>query len=87
MPTYEYVCDRCGHVFESFQRMSEKPLTRCPKCAGNVRRLISAGAGVIVREASSVVNHAGSTAASESCDRARPCCGRDTPCERKPCEA
>lgn len=49
MPTYEYECKACGHRFEVFQSMSEKPLRRCPECKGKVDRLIGAGAGIIFR--------------------------------------
>lgn len=49
MPTYDYVCQKCEHAFEHFQSMSSKPLTRCPKCAGRVRRLIGAGSGIIFK--------------------------------------
>ena len=40
MPTYEYACDRCG-TFEVSQRITDKPLRRCPTCKGRVRKLIS----------------------------------------------
>jgi len=50
MPTYEYTCDACGHAFESFQSITAKPIRRCPRCGRlRVRRLISAGAGVIFK--------------------------------------
>lgn len=49
MPTYEYKCDACGHLFEEFQSMNDKPLKKCPKCGGKVQRLISAGAGMIFK--------------------------------------
>ena len=32
MPTYDYVCDACGHKFEAFQPMSEEPKKKCPQC-------------------------------------------------------
>lgn len=48
MPTYEYECPRCGR-FERFQPITARPLKACPKCAGAVRRLISAGAGIIFK--------------------------------------
>ena len=34
MPTYVYACAKCGHEFEFFQSMKDKPLTVCPseKC-------------------------------------------------------
>lgn len=50
MPTYDYQCDSCGHVFETFQSMSEDPLKKCPECAElALRRLISGGSGVIFK--------------------------------------
>ena len=49
MPTYEYECSKCKYTFEEFQSINEKPLTRCPKCKGELRRLISGGAGLIFR--------------------------------------
>jgi putative FmdB family regulatory protein len=50
MPTYDYVCEACGHEFEHFQSMSDKRLRTCPKCKkpALVRR-VGAGAGVIFR--------------------------------------
>ncbi len=49
MPTYEYECKKCGHVFEEFQRMTAEPLSKCPKCSGKVVRLPGAGAGIIFK--------------------------------------
>jgi putative FmdB family regulatory protein len=40
MPTYTYQCSDCGVSFEQFQRFSDDPLTTCPSCTGNVRRVI-----------------------------------------------
>jgi putative FmdB family regulatory protein len=57
MPTYEYVCDKCGHRFEKVQPISAAPLAVCPEdlCArkrwgkGKVKRAISAGGGLIFK--------------------------------------
>ena len=49
MPAYEYLCDSCGHRFERRQKMSDAEITTCPACGGEVRRLISGGAGVIAK--------------------------------------
>jgi len=49
MPTYEYKCEKCGITFERFQKITEEPIKKCPECGGPVRRLISAGAGVIFK--------------------------------------
>jgi putative FmdB family regulatory protein len=57
MPTYEYVCEKCGHKFDQSQSMSAKPLAVCPEqvCPqrrwgkGTVKRAISGGAGIIFK--------------------------------------
>jgi putative FmdB family regulatory protein len=50
MPTYEYKCDACGTEFEKFQSISAPSIRKCPKCGKRkVRRLISAGAGLIFK--------------------------------------
>jgi putative FmdB family regulatory protein len=57
MPTYEYACSKCGHHFEKFQSIADKPLETCPEdlCAqkkwgrGRVKKKISAGAGLIFK--------------------------------------
>ena len=43
MPIYEYRCHSCGHEKEVLQRMSDKPLTKCPKCGKRrFHKLVSA---------------------------------------------
>jgi putative FmdB family regulatory protein len=49
MPTYDYICTKCGNEFEFFQKMTDKPLSKCPKCKGKVKRLIGAGSGIIFK--------------------------------------
>jgi putative FmdB family regulatory protein len=50
MPTYEYVCSKCGHQFEKFQSMRDEPLRKCPKChKAALKRLIGGGAGLIFK--------------------------------------
>jgi putative FmdB family regulatory protein len=49
MPTYEYRCKVCDFKFERFQRMKDEPVKICPKCGGEVERLISAGGGVLFK--------------------------------------
>ena len=41
MPVYEYECPACEKVFEVQQRMSDAPLTVCPNCEGNVKKIVS----------------------------------------------
>ncbi|MDH3891006.1 MAG: zinc ribbon domain-containing protein [candidate division Zixibacteria bacterium] len=49
MPTYVYRCNDCGHEFEEFQSITEKPLEVCPTCKGQVQRVISGGAGFLFK--------------------------------------
>ena len=39
MPTYEYACRACGHSFDSVQPMADAPLTICPECGGELRKV------------------------------------------------
>lgn len=42
MPIYEYRCDKCNHVFESWQKMSDPNPDKCPECgADKIEKLIS----------------------------------------------
>ena len=49
MPTYEYKCKKCGNEFEKFQSITEEPLKVCPKCQGEVFRLISKNCSFILK--------------------------------------
>ncbi len=49
MPAYEYLCQACGDRFELRQKMSEPKIASCPQCGGQVKRLISGGAGIIAK--------------------------------------
>jgi putative FmdB family regulatory protein len=49
MPTYDYKCKKCGNVFEVFHSMSSEPVKVCPKCGGEVKKLIGAGSTPIFK--------------------------------------
>jgi putative FmdB family regulatory protein len=57
MPTYEYICEKCGHEFEMSRSISAGALRICPEefCGqkkwgrGRVRKKISAGAGLLFK--------------------------------------
>jgi putative FmdB family regulatory protein len=50
MPTYEYVCTKCGHAMEAFQSMKDAPLTKCPACKKpGLKRQVGGGAGLIFK--------------------------------------
>ena len=41
MPLYAYRCNNCRNEFETRQRFSDDPLTECPVCEGEIRRVIN----------------------------------------------
>ena len=45
MPFYEYQCTKCGHEEEVLQKISDKPLKKCPKCGkSTMQKKVSAAA-------------------------------------------
>ncbi|HET6663777.1 MAG TPA: FmdB family zinc ribbon protein [Acidimicrobiales bacterium] len=42
MPTYEYRCRNCGEPLEVVQSFTDDPLTECPACGGQLRKLFPA---------------------------------------------
>ena len=50
MPTYDYVCEACGHRFEHFQSMTSRRKRKCPDCGKpKLVRLVGSGAGLIFK--------------------------------------
>ena len=50
MPTYDYVCDACGHTFELFQSMTDSVKRTCPECKKRkLRRLIGTGGAIVFK--------------------------------------
>jgi putative FmdB family regulatory protein len=44
MPVYEYVCKECKNEWEVEQSITDKKITKCPKCEKeSAQRLISNG--------------------------------------------
>jgi putative FmdB family regulatory protein len=41
MPTYEYRCKSCGEHIEIVQSFKDDPLTVCPSCDGELRKVFS----------------------------------------------
>lgn len=88
MPTYEYECEKTGRRFELLQNMSDDPIRQCPECGARARRLIGTGGGIIVKgKGSYAADYRTSSSEGPSCGRSRTCCGRDVPCETRPCDA
>jgi len=44
LPLYEYACSECGGHVEKIQKFSDPPLTKCAKCGGRLKRLLSSPA-------------------------------------------
>ena len=85
MLTYEYECKACGLRFERRRSITEAPLTECPECGGEVRQLVSGGAGFILK--GSGRNRAGYQGGTCSLDETgTTCCGRSSRCDEPPCE-
>jgi putative FmdB family regulatory protein len=79
MPTYEYACRSCGEHLEAVQSFSDPPLTKCPRCGGELRKvfgnigIVFKGSGFYKtdnrtsgRNGSSSKEHAGHGAKSEA---------------------
>jgi putative FmdB family regulatory protein len=50
MPTYDYLCDGCGHEFELFQAITGRVRRKCPECGEpKLKRLIGTGGAVIFK--------------------------------------
>ena len=44
MPLYEYQCQACGERVEVIQKHNDPPYSHCPKCSGEMKKLVSAPA-------------------------------------------
>lgn len=40
MPAYDYKCSSCGIIQEIRQKITDAPLTECPECGGEFKRII-----------------------------------------------
>ena len=50
MPTYEYECEACSHTFDIMQSITDKKLSKCPKCGElKLARLIGMGSGIVFK--------------------------------------
>ena len=84
MVTYEYECEGCGRRFERRQTITDPAIAACPECGGVVRRLLSGGAGILVRDGAA--HRGGQSAGGCSLERTgATCCGRSERCETSPC--
>ncbi|GBE37263.1 zinc ribbon domain protein [bacterium BMS3Bbin07] len=47
MPIYEYLCLQCERQLEAVQKFSDAPLSTCPECGGELKKLISSTSFVL----------------------------------------
>ena len=89
MPTYDYLCDGCGHKFEERQTFAAALLTVCPKCGeSRLRRLFGTGAAILFKgtgfyetdyRSESYKSAAGSDVAAKPAETAAPSAPTTTP--------
>jgi putative FmdB family regulatory protein len=48
MPTYEYACRSCGQHVEVAQSFTDPPLTTCPHCGGELRKVFG-NVGIVLK--------------------------------------
>jgi len=68
MPIYEYECKKCKAHTEVYQKITDKPRTRCPKCKGRLEKLMSASAIRFKGKGWYVTDYAGKGKQTESSD-------------------
>ena len=72
MPTYDYECNECKTRFEVFQKMSDEPVSVCPKCGNVASRIISGGANVVFKGKGFYINDSRKNSCPEKGNS--PCC-------------
>ena len=88
MPIYEYECCDCAHSFEIKQGFHEEPVSECPRCRGEARRVIRSvpiifkGSGFYVTDSRSVTDPHISKKGKPSRSKSQPKAKKDKP-ERK----
>jgi putative FmdB family regulatory protein len=72
MPTYEYRCRNCGEPLEVVQSFTDPPLTECPACGGELRKVFQAvgiafkGSGFYKTDSRKAAKSSASSSGSES---------------------
>ena len=87
MPLYEYECKKCGHRFEKIQKFSDEPIKTCPKCGGDVEKLISSPAVQFKGAGWYVTDYAKKGGSSKSSSSESTSSSSDTKSESKPAES
>lgn len=86
MPTYEYLCGKCGKNFDAYQSMKDGAYRICPKelCRqkrwgkGKVKRLLGAGAGLLFKGSGFYTTDYRSTGYNEAAKKEAPAPATET---------
>lgn len=76
MPTYDYVCNKCGHEFGVYQKISAPPVENCERCGGEVTKLILSGQFVLKGSGW----YADGYSSSKSAQAGKPCDNKPASC-------
>ena len=88
MPVYEYQCSACKHIEEAFQKISDAPLTVCPKCHGPLSKIISHSSFHLKGSGWYVTDYGGTKTRADSQDKpptesAKPTCAASSEPSKK----
>jgi putative FmdB family regulatory protein len=64
LPLYEYACTQCGQRTEKIRKFSDPPLTKCEKCGGKLKQLVSRSAIRFKGKGWYVTDYAGKSSAA-----------------------
>src|SRR5687768_18182202 len=68
MPIYEYQCSQCKERHEVIQRFSDAPMSHCPSCGGDMKKLPSSPAIQFKGSGFYKTDYAGTAASSSKSD-------------------
>jgi putative FmdB family regulatory protein len=83
MPVYAYECKECGVRFERRQSFNDDPITVCPECEGQVRRLIQPAGIVFKGSGFYVTDNRSSSKSTVSSSSTGESNSKSTPAEKK----
>jgi len=74
VPVYEYQCQSCKRIIEKIQKFSDPPLTKCEKCGGLLKKILSAPALVFKGSGFYITDYA-----KKKPEKEKPAAGKDQP--------
>jgi len=77
VPLYVYRCKQCGQRLEKIQHFKSKPEVVCPKCKGELERVLTAPTFKFKGSGWYVNDYGGKSAGSRVCSCGRSGCGED----------